>query len=105
MINQTREEFLKKGEELFGKDKKEWFFVCPICETKQSFNDFLKHTDLEKDTINIYIGFSCIGRYAKKIGCDWTLGGFFQSHEKLVIHDAKSTRYFLFDGEKTVKPV
>ncbi len=59
--------------------KKDWKFVCPRCKTVQSAADLLE-AGASKDLASSYMGFSCIGRVDKKLGCDWTLGGLFRIH-------------------------
>lgn len=92
----TYDQWIKEGEERFGKSKREWKFVCCMCGTSQSFNDFLEHTDLTEDEIQRVITFSCIGRQTEgasnmgeadkgKIGCNWSLGGLLQAHTLSII--------------------
>lgn len=76
------EEWQENGEKLFGKDKKNWKFKCVNCGEVQSYLDF-KEAGVENPEGRVY--FSCIGRYVKDRGCDWTLGGLFQSHKQEVI--------------------
>lgn len=72
------EEWKEKGKKIFGTDDyKEWKFVCPACKNIQSFKDF---EGLVDDPLDVFY-FSCIGRYKKGVGCDWTLGGLLQIHE------------------------
>lgn len=86
MIRYTEEEWLKKGKELFGEKRKDWQYVCPHCGTVQSATLFLENGISETQTMQGVVGFSCIGRFTdKKIGCDWTCGGFLQIHESEVI--------------------
>jgi len=61
-------------------------YMCPKCGTLQSFND-LRNTGAFRKTEDILkvLAFSCIGRWDKSKGCDWTLGGLFQIHELEVI--------------------
>lgn len=61
-------------------------FQCPRCKTLQSSNDLIK-AGAGKNAIEVakYLGFSCIGRFDKSKGCDWTLGGLLQIHELEVI--------------------
>jgi hypothetical protein len=106
----TFEELLKQGETLYGKDKKLWRFKCPMCNTVQSFYDFVE-AGVEKKQIENYLGFSCIGRYngngksalfgkpTKKTGCDWSLGGLFTLHKKVIIKDGKEYPRFEFADE------
>ena len=80
----------------FGDDAKQWKFVCPMCKTVQSANDFYA-AGFKPGTgaVNKYLGFSCIGRFTKAgehkagtppgRGCNWTLGGLFHIHELEII--------------------
>ena len=92
----TYEDWVSEGERLFGKNKLEWKFICPQCKTVQSGADFLELTKLTIEEIPKYVGFSCIGRFTKKKGCDWTLGGLFQIHELEIIQEGKTNRFFEF---------
>ena len=38
MVELTKDEWLKKGEELYGKKVEDWKFKCPSCERIQSAN-------------------------------------------------------------------
>lgn len=71
-------------------------FRCPMCSTVQSAHDLIAAgagTDFE--SVEKYLGFSCVGRFTgagspsgtkgKGIGCNWTLGGLFQTHELEVV--------------------
>jgi len=61
-------------------------FECPHCHTLQSMNDLIAvGAGKNREAVEPYIGFSCIGRFTKEKGCDWTLGGLFQIHELEVI--------------------
>lgn len=100
----TFEEWEKEGESLFGKDKREWKFVCPNCKHIQCFNDFLK-IGIDEETINNVIGFSCIGRFMKdckgelgnKIApCNYAGGGLFGLNPIVVIHEKKEYNCFDF---------
>jgi len=74
-------------------------FECPRCKTLQSANDLIKAgAGKDFEEVEGYIAFSCVGRWTKDKGCDWTLGGLFQIHELEVITP---------DGEKhpRFKPV
>ena len=95
----TRDEWLAEAMKRFGKDPRKWRFVCPVCKTVQSIEDFLEQTELDKERILDVIGFSCIGRWAKggcehqglstepvekgadskpAMGCDYAGGGLFR---------------------------
>jgi hypothetical protein len=77
-------EYTDLFEERFGKDHKNWKVKCPHCGEVQSIQDFLE-LNIE-DPMNKW-GFSCIGRWDKKRGCDWTLGGLFQIHHLEVLDE------------------
>lgn len=72
-------------------------FECPRCKTLQSANDMIKAGAGEDfDAVQGYIGFSCIGRFDKTQGCDWTLGGLLRLHELEVIDaDGKHHPHFM----------
>jgi hypothetical protein len=87
-------DWLEEGKRLFGPDAKDWKFVCISCGTVQSAREF--HAAGVKPC-GQYLGFSCIGRWSKTMGCDWTLGGLFTIHTKEVIgEDGKATPVFEF---------
>lgn len=68
----------------FGEDAKKWVFVCASCGEKQTLADFIA-AGIESPETKAF--FSCIGRYVKGRGCDWTLGGLFQIHHTEVINE------------------
>jgi len=93
------DQWLRKGEELFGKDVKKWQFVCPGCKTVQTIQDFID-AEVSKETISRSIGFSCIGRFTDKKGCKWTLGGLLRIHKLEVVQNGKAIPSFEFaNGE------
>jgi len=49
-------------------------FVCVRCGTVQSMRSFV-HLGTSADAAERAAGFSCVGRYAAGVGCDWTCGG------------------------------
>ncbi|MDD2826965.1 MAG: hypothetical protein PHF52_08625 [Sulfurospirillaceae bacterium] len=90
------EEWEKQGEQLFGEDKRNWKFVCPMCGTAQSFNDLL-HAGVSEDDAQGYIAFSCIGRFNnKEKGCDWSLGGLLRIHKLEIKVEGKNRPTFEF---------
>lgn len=95
MKKYSEKEWLAEGKRLFGENRADWRFECPSCSTTQSARDFMeKAIDKEKmkETIgNGVVGFSCIGRFVKDMGCDWTLGGFLQIHEAEVLTEEGRT--------------
>lgn len=94
----TFDEWQQEGRERFGKDMKQWRFVCPRCETVQSAQDFID-AGLNSDVVNTQLAFSCIGRHVSYKGCDWTLGGLFTIHNlEIVFPDGGVRPTFEFEG-------
>jgi len=61
-------------------------FRCPKCKIIQSAQDLIDAgAGKDFDEVNRYLAFSCVGRWTKEKGCDWTLGGLFRIHELEVI--------------------
>lgn len=61
-------------------------FRCPKCGTVQSVADLiLAGAGEDVAAVEKYIGFSCVGRWSRAKGCDWTLGGLFQIHKLTVV--------------------
>ena len=93
------EEYINLFKERFGFVRKNWKVKCAKCGEVQSIQDFVDQGI--KEPTNFW-GFSCIGRWDKKRGCDWTLGGLFQIHTLEVI-DAEGKahpRFEVADNEK-----
>ena len=74
-----------------GKPIEEVTFQCPMCGTLQSAQDLIAAGAGENfDKVEMYLGFSCLGRWThhktpgetkgQGIGCNWTLGGLFRLH-------------------------
>lgn len=71
--------------------------ICPACGGVQSGRDFIDAGETEWETIETYLGFSCVGRFMKagpppkdkapENRCNWTLGGLFKIHELEVLID------------------
>lgn len=80
----TQEEWLKEAASLFGRDPRKWKFRCVKCRGVQTIQDFLDAGISEEEALK-RVHFSCIGRWVKGRGCDWTLGGLFQVHKVEVI--------------------
>lgn len=87
------EEWKEKAIELYGKDRNQWKFKCPSCGGIQTCQDFIDHKIEEPDT---KFHFSCIGRWVKGRGCDWTLGGLFRIH-KLEVIDPEGNKHSVFE--------
>ncbi len=83
------DDFIREAEKRFGMDRTKWKFICPRCKTPQGAEDLIA-VGVEKEKIGDYLGFSCIGRWTKDKGCDWTLGGLFKIHTlEIEDHDGK----------------
>jgi hypothetical protein len=95
MKRMTRDEFCAVCVDRFGPDTKQWQFVCPMCGTVQSVQQYYD-AGLDEEHVQRVVGFSCIGRFtgqrdegiaAKsrgetwRMGCNWTLGGLFKVHK------------------------
>ena len=110
-VTMSREEWLAEGEARFGKDMRNWRFMCPNCGNVQTVNDFLYLRDeLEikaADPEKAY--YSCIGRYDTRIPdkdvgtigdgkspCNYTSGGLFCLAKLIVIMDGKEIPCFEF---------
>lgn len=72
-------------------------FQCPKCKTLQSANDLIAAgAGKNLNEVEKYLGFSCIGRFSKNKGCDWTLGGLFKIHElEVITEDGKRHPRFM----------
>lgn len=77
-------DYLTELKARFGEEPKNWKVVCPNCNTVQSVQDFY---DAGIKEASDYFGYSCIGRFTKDKGCDWTLGGLFQIHNLELIDE------------------
>jgi len=93
----THEDWLVEGKRRFGPDNRYWRFVCPSCGAEQTAQDFLD-CGVDPAEIGRLIGFSCIGRFAKDKGCDWSLGGLFKIHKVEVAMKDCSRPVFEFAG-------
>lgn len=115
-IKLTSAEWLAMGQELFGDDRLKWKFVCPICKTPQSGEDYIAK-GLSIEDCGGSIGFSCIGRklpieerqegilnHKKKKNkpCNYAGGGLFRLNPILVT-DEEGEEHEVFEfyrGEK-----
>lgn len=73
------EEWLAEGKRRFGEKARHWRFVCPSCGTVQTPQDLLD-AGLSKEEAHRVMAYSCVGRFTRAKGCDWTLGGLLQIH-------------------------
>jgi hypothetical protein len=102
IINLTLEEWEAKGQKLFGKDKMQWKFICPVCGNVQSVMDFKKYKDKGATPSDAY--FNCIGRFNgsrntimdKKSPCDYTTGGLFNLSPICIEKDGEKVWAFDF---------
>ena len=80
----TLDEWSANAASIFGPKIQNWRFVCPNCKQSQSLREFEDHKiQGAKDMFF----FSCIGRFVKDRGCDWSLGGLLQIHETEVVSE------------------
>jgi len=76
----TKKEWLAELENRFGKDQKNWAFVCPACGKISTVKEF---NDVGANVNNAFQ--ECIGRYTgkeaptkeNKGGCNWAAYGLF----------------------------
>ncbi len=109
----SHEEWIKEGESLFGKDKKNWKFKCPNCGNIQSYHDFKEKTSIKEENIEGVVYFSCIGRWIKdsegtitnkSSPCNYTNGGLFDfSKVRVIDKEGKEHSAFEFDKTKDTK--
>lgn len=85
MKTMTLAEF-KETLEAQGVSREQYKFICPHCKTIQCAQDLIDAgAGKTFDEVKKYLAFSCVGRFTKDKGCNWTLGGLFQIHELEVI--------------------
>ena len=83
----TLKNFMEKCRTLYGKSTLNVIWICPVCKTEQSGKDFINKLNMKPEEVVDYMGFSCIGRWSKDMGCDYTLGGLFQLSKLKIIDD------------------
>lgn len=98
----TTKDWSDEGVRLFGKDKMNWKFACPICNSVMSVRDY-KDAGAPENAV----GFSCIGRYMNKRRdaftddgpgpCNYAGGGLFKLNPVL-IGDSPGSLLFNFAG-------
>lgn len=69
---------------LFGPHGGDWRFKCVQCGHTQSGADFIA-AGMTADEAQSRVYYSCIGRWVKGVGCDWTLGGLLRIHNVEVL--------------------
>jgi len=103
MKKYTIKEWKAEGKKLFGTDDiLDFILVCPNCKTSQKGKD-LACLGMDKEEVLSYLGFSCIGRFKKEVGCDWTLGGLFRIHEVEIEVEGHTRMMFDFYRYKAIK--
>lgn len=93
----TLEEWLSEGKDFFGENSKQWKFKCCKCGGVQCMQDFI---DAGVEAPDEKVHFSCIGRFVKGRGCDWTLGGLLRMHTTEVVIEEKKVPVFEYAIEK-----
>jgi len=96
-INILHSAWLTEGEKRYGKDKKLWRFMCPICNVITAGQEWIDASNPD------HIGRACIGRSESKysgqtlftknrkpIGCDYASWGLFNLSPINVIYTAAS---------------
>ncbi|MFA5389652.1 MAG: VVA0879 family protein [Candidatus Omnitrophota bacterium] len=92
------EDWIKEANDLFGTDRRNWKFICPVCGHVAAVADFLPFE--EKGATPESALFNCIGRYAgcKRKAfdkgdpaapgpCDYSSGGIFDLRPVAIIMD------------------
>lgn len=78
-------EWIQEAEGLFGDDPTEWKFECVRCGHVQSVGSVQeRNPHLSQAEIAKWVFYSCEGRINDDVGCDWSLGGLLQIHEREV---------------------
>lgn len=100
------EDWNAEGELLFGKDKKNWRFICPCCKHEASIQDWF---DLGAKPGEV--AFSCVGRRIKgskqafdesgQGPCTYAGGGLFRLNPIVVIDsEGRKSELFAFAQSK-----
>jgi hypothetical protein len=97
----TKQEWEAEGTRLFGPDKLQWQFKCPVCGFVASVQDW-KDAGAGEGAV----AFSCIGRHKKKARkafeecgpgpCNYAGGGLFRMNPVSVM-DEEGNRYSMFE--------
>ena|SRR5690606_1726239 len=87
MLVVHRDDFLRIGAELFGKDPTTWRFRCVQCGHEQSHEEAVARNPNIGDSSS-WIFCACEGRHTNGVGCNWTLGALFRIHT-LEVFDPK----------------
>jgi hypothetical protein len=92
----TYEQWAAKAVELFGPDVEAWRFRCPNCGNELSLAE-AKQLYPELAGKGWRVEQECIGRYTRKVNCDWAAYGLF-SGPVFVAHNGKKIPAFDFAG-------
>lgn len=113
IVYNSVEEWLAEGERLFGPDRMNWKFVCPMCGNVQSVQEFKQLAEEGHRVTPDSARFNCIGRYKGgrsaflddgKDGppCDYTTGGLFNvSPVKVAAPDGEHWAFDFYRNEET----
>ena len=97
----TKEQWEKKGVELFGENQTKWRFVCPRCGKELSIEsarvEFAEHLPMLREK-RFSIEQECIGRYVPGVGCNWAAYGLFRG-PLIVVDGEQNTASFDFAGK------
>lgn len=94
----TVEDFKKEFEKQGRERREDITFKCPRCGTVQSAQELIDAgAGDDFESVQGYLGFSCVGRFDDSKGCDWTLGGLLRIHTLEVI-DVDGKRYPHFEA-------
>jgi len=105
----TSEQWEAMGRELYGEDKQNWQFQCPMCGNVQSIAIAKKRWP-ELEGVGWQPWGECVGRYLEEPGCDWAAYGLFRG--PVIIErgeDSKPIAAFDFDRQtyeaKEIEPL
>jgi hypothetical protein len=87
------------GVKLYGPNMQDWKFKCVRCGHIQTGHDMARVAEDWKTEVF----FSCIGRWTRDVGCNWTLGGLFTVHKREVISEGGKVPVFLFADEPVLQ--
>jgi len=102
----THAEWLADAERRFGKQARNWKFVCPICGNVASLQEF-KDAGAKDPSVGVY---QCIGRYRPPQGelkrpCDYTLYGLLNLAPFVVLTEGDKEHYAFAFADADPAPV
>lgn len=109
MTRVSQEQWEAMGLELYGENKQDWQFQCPMCGLIQSVA-LAKLLWPELEGKGWQAWGECVGRYLEGVGCDWAAYGLFRGPLEIV-HPKASKPIAAFDfaqrtyEAKGVKPL